>query len=49
MANKHHIIWVEQRDTRKGWPEFREEAFRGALADAMETTSLLWPKGRVSS
>lgn len=36
MENKHHIVWVEQPDTRKGWPEFREEAFWGALADAID-------------
>ena len=36
MANEHSIIWVDQPQTHRGWPVFREEVFRGALTEALD-------------
>ncbi|CAB3807098.1 hypothetical protein [Paraburkholderia fynbosensis] len=36
MVNRLNIIWMDQSQTRKGWPEFREEVFGGAFTDAMD-------------
>ncbi len=33
-----NIIWMDQSQTPKGWPEFREEVFGGAFTDVRTTS-----------
>jgi transposase-like protein len=40
-TNEHNIIWVNQAESRKGWPVFCEEVFTGAFHDALERISNL--------
>lgn len=36
MTNEHNIIWVNQSESRKGWPVFCEEVFTGAFNEALD-------------